>query len=226
MEEIDLRELFEYVMKKIGMIIMITAAVCILGCFYALFIQKPMYKSYTTVVLSSSEGNSSSITQNDVNLNKNLVNTYAEIIKSRRILDQVIDELKLDTSYESLSSRISVSALNDTEIIKITISDSDPKVAKDVANSAAKVFAKEIVSIYNMNNVSILDKAIQNKTPYNINLTKQLILYFAIGIVLSFGIVFIIFYFDRTIKSVEQIEQKVKLPILGTVQDISKGGKK
>lgn len=225
MEEIDLKELFDFIKNKLGIIIIITAAVSILGCIYGLLIQTPMYKSYTTVVLSSSE-NSTSITNTDVTLNKNLVDTYAEIVKSRRILDQVIENLDLTVKYETLSSRISVSALNNTEIIKITVDDEEPETAKDIANETAEVFSSEISSLYKMDNVNILDYAIQAEVPYNINVLKQLIIYVLIGLVISLAVVFMIFYFDRTIKSLEQIEQKVKLPILGSVQDISKGGKK
>lgn len=226
MEEIDLKELFDFIKKRLGLIIIIMAIVSILGCLYGLFFQTPMYKSYTTIVLGSSESSNTSITTNDITLNKNLVNTYAEIVKSRRILAQVIEELNLDMGYENLSKRISVSALNNTEIIKITVNHKDPKVAMNVSNSIAEVFSSEISSLYKMDNVSILDYAIQSDIPYNINVTKQLIIYIIIGFVLGFGIVFIIFYFDRTVKSLEQIEQKIKLPILGSVQDISKGGKK
>ena len=75
MEEIDLKELFEFFKSKIGFIISITAIVCILGSIYGFLIQKPMYQSYTTVILGSSTTNSNSITQNDVTLNKNLVTT-------------------------------------------------------------------------------------------------------------------------------------------------------
>ena len=77
-----------------------------------------------------------------------------------------------------------------------------------------------------MNNVDILDEAIEAKAPYNINVTKQIIIYFLAGLALAAIILFTIFYFDRSIKSIEQVEQKIKLPILGGVQDISKGGKK
>ena len=75
-----------------------------------------------------------------------------------------------------------------------------------------------------MNNVNILDEAIEAENPYNINVFKQVTLYFIVGLVLACGILFIIFYFDRSIKSVEQIEQKVKLPILGSVQKMGNGG--
>lgn len=224
MEEIDLIELLNYFKKKIGLIIIIMSAVGILGCIYTLFIQKPMYNSYTTVILSGSS--SSSITQTDVTLNKNLISTYAEIVKSGRVLNQVIKELNLDISYELLSSEISVTSLNNTEIIKITVNNESADMAMKIANSTASVFTKEISSLYKMDNVSILDYATINESPYNINILKQLIIYILAGLVISLGTVFMIFYFDRTIKSAEQIEQKIKLPVLGSVQDISKGGKK
>lgn len=227
MEEIDLKELFDFIKGKIGLLVIITVSVCLLGCIYGLFIQKPMYKSYTTVILAGNESNSSGgITQGDVTLNKNLVDTYAEIVKSRRVLDQVIKELGLDTSYGALSNQITVTSANNTEIIKITVDDKDAKKAKNVANVTAKYFAKEVVDLYNMNNVNILDEAIEADTPYNINVFKQVVIYFILGLVLACGILFVIYYFDRSIKSVEQIEQKIKLPILGSVQKLGNGGKK
>ena len=223
MEEIDLKELFTFVKTKIGLLLTIIAGVCIIGCAYGLLIQTPMYQSDTTVLLSS---NSQTLTQSDINLNKNLVNTYAEIVKSRRVLNQVIDELELDISYENLVGKVRVAAVSNTEIIRITVADTDPIRAKNIANVTADYFIDEIVDLYNMNNVDVLDEAIENDKPYNINVVKQIILYFMAGLVLGTGILFLIFYFDRTVKSIEQVEQKIKLPILGGVQEYRKGVKK
>lgn len=227
MEEIDLKELFEFIKKKIGLLITITVVICLLGCIYGLFIQKPMYKSYTTIILGGNETTASqTITQSDITLNKNLVDTYAEIVKSKRVLEQVIAELDLEETYEELSNKISVSSVNNTEIIKITVADSNPIEAKNVANVTANFFSKEVVKLYNMNNVNVLDEANEANEPYNINIPKQVIIYFFIGIIIALSILFIIFYFDRTIKSVEQVEQKIKLPILGGVEEYKKGGKR
>lgn len=223
MEEIDLKELFTFVKTKIGLLITITAAVCLLGCIYGLVLQTPMYKSDTTVILSSSN---STLTQQDLNINKNLVDTYAEIVKSRRVLEQVIEDLGLELTYNELHSKISVSAVNNTEIIRITVEDKDGIIAKNIANTTAKHFTEEVTKLYNMNNVDILDIAIESTKPYNINVLKQITIYFVIGLVLAAAILFIIFYFDRTIKSIEQVEQKIKLPILGGVQELNKGVKK
>ena len=145
MEEIDLKELFDYFKGKVGLFVTITVGICLLGCIYGLFIQKPLYKSYTTVILGS---NNQTITQNDVTLNKNLVDTYAEIVKSRRVLDQVINELNLDIAYEKLSSKVSVNSVNNTEMIKISVSDEDSIKAKNIANVTANYFKKEVMSLY------------------------------------------------------------------------------
>lgn len=223
MEEIDLKELFEFIKNKLGLLIIITVGVCLLGCVYGLFLQKPMYKSYTTIILSGSD---SQITQSELSLSKSLVDTYAEIVKSRRVLEQVIEELNLDTTYEKLYNKISVTSVNNTEIIKITVADTDPTEAKNIANVTANYFTKEVVDLYKVNNVNVLDEANTTSTPYNINVAKQIIIYLFIGLVISAGVLFIIFYFDRTIKSAEQVEQKIKLPILGSVEEFTKGGKK
>ncbi len=224
MEEIDLKELYEYIISKLGLLIVITVSVCLIGCFYGLFIQKPKYSSYTTVVLASEEA--STITQNDITINKNLTDTYAEIVKSRKVLDSVIKDLKLEDKYGDLVKQISVTALKNTTIIKIVVNDEDAKKAMNVANVTAKHFVNEITDLYKINNVSILDEAIEATSPYNINVLKQTAIYFMAGLALAFATVFVIFYFDRTIKSVEQLEQKIKLPILGSVQQLSKGGNK
>lgn len=224
MEEIDLKELFTFFKSKIGILIIIVSLTCIAGCAYGLFIQKPMYKSYTTIILSGNE--STGITQNELQINKNLVSTYAEIVKSRRVLDQVIEQLQLELTYEDLSSKISVSSVNNTEIIKITVEDEDAIKAKNIANVTAYHFTNEVRKLYNINNVDVLDQAINANEPYNINIIKQLLIYVLFGLCLGMGILFIIFYFDRSVKSVEQVEQKIKLPILGSIQEFSKGVKK
>lgn len=222
MEEIDLKELWDFFKKKYLLFVIAIVSAILIGSIYGLFIQKPLYSSYTTVILA---GNESTITQSELTLYKNLVDTYAEIVKSRKVLDQVISELNLDCSYEILSKKISVSSVSNTEIIKINVSDMDGVNAKNIANVTAKVFTDEVINYYNMNNVNILDEAVVAKNPYNINIIKQLIIYFMIGAVIGFGILFIIFYFDRSIKSVEQVEDKIKLPILGSVQEYNMGGK-
>ena len=222
MEEINLKELFEYFVSKLPIIVIAALLTTLVGIAYGLWIQKPMYNSYTTIVLTRTDNGSTTtdgtgITQSDILLNQNLVSTYREIIKSKRILNQVINNLDLNISTDELEKNISVTSEKDTEVIKISVNSSNPTDAKDIANEIERVFSNEIISIYNIKNITIIDYAEEDTTPYNINVPKQIILAFLIGFILACAVIFVTFYFDTTIKSSEEIENKLGLPVLGVV---------
>ena len=218
MEEINLKELFDYFIDKLRYIIIATLVCCLIGGIYTKFLTVPMYKSSTTVILGSNQ-EGTGITQSDISINNNLVSTYAEIIKSRRVLEQVKKELNESYTYKELASEISVSSINNTQIIKITVEDNNALNAKIIANLVAKVFTVEVPELYNLDNVHILDVAIEEDEPYNINVAKSSIIGGVLGLVLSSGIFFVIYYFDRTAKSVEQVEEVLQMPILGSVEE-------
>lgn len=218
MEEINLKELFDYFIDKIKYIIIATLVCCLIGGIYTKFLTVPMYKSSTTVILGSNQ-EGTGITQSDISINNNLVSTYAEIIKSRRVLEQVQKELNESYTYKELASEISVSSINNTQIIKITVEDNNALNAKIIANLVAKVFTVEVPELYNLDNVHILDVAIEEDEPYNINVAKSSIIGGVLGLVISSGIFFVIYYFDRTAKSVEQVEEVLQMPILGSVEE-------
>lgn len=227
MEELDLKELFDYFLSKFYILIIITFCCVVISMVYGVFLKKPMYKSYTTLALvgKNEDQNGNGITTSDMTLNQKLVPTYREIIKSRGILTRVIENLELNISYESLKSSISVTSESDTDLIRITVSYEDPKIACDTASEIAKVFSEEIVNIYNIQNVRVIEDAIIATGPYNINFTKQLIITLAIAIFLSLADIFVLYYFDTSIKTVEEVEKKLNLPILGAVPDSAhKGG--
>ena len=186
MEEIDLKELLNYFVSKIFLMLSIVFVVLIIGFSYDAFIKVPKYKSYTTVLLTT-ENNT--ITSNDIMLNKNLIDTYTEIIKSRKVVGKVIDNLSLEYDIETLQKNIAVANVNDTEVIKL----------------------------YNIQNIGIIDYAEASPKPYNINLIKSIAIYLMIGIILSLAVVFVMFYFDTTIKTVEEVERKLNIPVIGAI---------
>lgn len=225
MEEIDLKEMFKYFKSKIYIIVLVTFLILALGTCYSLFVKKPKYTSSSTIVLASSESGSTANMQVEVALNQKLVGTYREIVKSRSVLERVIEDLDLKYRYEELSNKVGVSSVADTEIIKISVVDENPKTAQKIARSVSSTFAKEVSNIYNMKNINVLDDANLPAKASNMSFLKECIIYFMIGLVLSFGIIFVIFYFDNTLKSIDQVENRLKLPILGTIPLYSKGGK-
>lgn len=215
MEEINLKELYSYFKSKILWIVIIIVTTLIVGNVYTILKRVPMYQSNTTIVLvgESKDG----YNQSDSQLNQNLIGTYSEIIKSRKVLSQVIKNLDLKTNVTELSKNIVTTSVEDTEIIKITVSNEKAKIAKKITDEVAKVFSEEIQDIYNLENVAIIDKAELSKNPYNINYVKDNVIYLIVGFVLSFGIVFIMYYFDTSIKSSEVVEEKLGLTVIGVV---------
>lgn len=221
MEEIDLKDLFSFFVKKTPVILFITSIIFALGMCYSVFLKTPLYKGDTTLILvkkqNSYEQGTAIQTQNDIILNQKLVATYSEIIKSRRVLNQVVNELNLEYSSAELSKNIVVSSVSDTEIIKISVSDENNKTAAKIANTIADVFKKDIMEIYNLENVSIIDKAEIQDNPYNIQLLKDVVIFLMVGLVLSVGVMFVIYYFDTSVKSSEEIESKLGIPVIGNV---------
>lgn len=223
MEELDLKEMFSYFWSKKFIIFLITSIVFIFGIIYTNFIQKPKYRSYTTILLTK-ESESTTITSNDIALNQKLVNTYQEIITSKKVLSRVINNLQLDCSVGELQKQIKVESVKDTEIIKIIVTDANNEKAMQIANQIATVFNSEVIKLFNIQNIGVIDKAEVSIDPYNVNIIKQLIIAFAIGAILSLGTVFIMFYFDNTVKNGEEIEKKLGVSVIGLIPAM--GGKK
>ena len=221
MEEIDLKEMFDYFKGKVIWILMALIVAVLVGNTYTFLRRVPMYKSNTTIVLVSEHQNEGYNTS-ELQLNKNLVSTYSEIIKSRKVLEPVINNLNLDYSYGTLKSHVSVTSVTNTEIIKVVVADKDPEIATKIADEIANVFTEEIQKIYKINNVSIVDTAVADTKPYNVSFVKDNAIYMALALVLSCGIIFICFYFDTTIKTGEDIENKLGLTVIGTVPRVGK----
>ena len=215
MEELNLMDLLKYYLKKSYIIILMTILVALMGYYYVEEIQVPMY--HGTLVQKNNGATTAYETQNELTISEKLVSTYSELIKSRRILSQVIQNLKLDLTESELAKNITVTSASDTSIIKITVSDANKKKTVEIANQIAKVFKAEIIKIYDLENVTIIDEAIVEDIPYNVNLVKQMLIFTCLGLVLSCGIVFVMYHFDGTVKNKKEVEEKLKLPVLGEV---------
>lgn len=218
MEEINLRDLLSYFKKRLILFIVVVLFVVSAGTIYSVFILKPEYKSQATVILSSDK--SKNTVQSEINANKNLIDTYTEVVKSHRVLDRVKSEMQIEDTYEQLVKKVTVASLKDTEIISISVVDLDKNHSYSLANRIADTFTNEIGQIYNDKSVNVLDCAVEPQKPYNVDIVKQEAIYAAAGIVLATAVIFLMFYFDRTIKTTEQIEQLFKLPIYGKVRKL------
>jgi len=219
MEEIDIKDFLGYLKKYLVPMIVVALIATGGSIFYNLAIKTPMYKTSTTVVLAqqTSDKTTSSVTLNDISINQKLVATYTEIVKSKLVLEQVIEDLKLDTTAEKLAKHVTVTAIEDTEILKITVEDGNRIAAAQIANKIADVFTKEIVNIYQLNNVSVIDVAQVNDKQSNNTTVRDAAIAMLLSVFGVSAIAFIIYYFDDSIKYSEDLEKKIGLPIAGKI---------
>lgn len=226
MEEFRILDLLKYFFNKKLIIIFSAILAFLVGYLYVNYYQVPMYQGTTTIIIIEKNSGSNNISQGQLDVSEKLVSTYSEIIKSRRVLDQVISTLDLDISAIELSKKIKVDSISDTSILQITVEDADNNKASLIANTVASVFKNEIVSIYNIENISIIDEANIQDKPYNISPIKYYIIFTFLGIIVSCLGLFIAFYFDNTIKTKKEIEEIFGLPVLGKISHIRINNKK
>lgn len=221
MEEMDLKELFNMFWSKKFQIILIILIFSIIGFIYTIEFITPMYDASTTLVLVSSADDTlttnTMITATDVSLNSKLVATYSELIKSKNVLREVISNLNTDLEEDILKNYITVSAVEDTELIEITVRNEEPSNAAVIANEIAEVFTDKVKEIYNINNVQIVDKAEVSSEPANINHTKDIIMFASIGLVIAIIYVIVANMLDTTIKTVEDVETAYNIPVLVSI---------
>lgn len=221
-ETIELRELLEILLKRKLLIVIITLTCTIVGGIYSAFLITPMYKSETTLMVNGAKNMSdiaSSLDIGSINLSQKLVVTYGEIVKSRIVLEQTIKHLKLDMTYEELFKKITAQQVGGTEILKISVEDEDPVEAAKIANKISGVFVKEVMRILKVNNVETIDKAIPMPKPINIKITLNVAISMILGLMFGVFVAFMMEYLDNTIKTENDIEKYLELPVLGLIPD-------
>ena len=223
MEEIDLKDLFQTFWNKKIHILLITLIFIVIGIIYTIGFVTPMYTSSTTLVLAASDKTTDTnkqagtITTTDVTLNSKLVATYSELVKSKNVLKQVISNLGIKVNEEDLRNNIAVSSVKETELIEITVSNENASYAAKIANEIAKVFTAKVGEIYNINNVHVVDEAEISTNPSNINHAKDIVIFAFIGLVISVMYVLIANMLDTTVKTQEDIEKAIKIPVLANI---------
>lgn len=217
-ETIDLREYFAIIKKRSWIIILITAIAIIVSGVVSFFVLKPVYQANTTLIVNTNTAEGTeTITGDQFTVTQKLAVTYGEIIKSRTVLDPVIDKLNLDMTYEQLSGKVSVSPVKDTQIIKISVDDTNPSRARDIANQIPKVFTGEAKRITKANSVEVVDEAILPQNPIKPNKMMNVAIAAVLGVMIGLFVVFILEYMDNKIKSPQDIERHLGLPILGVI---------
>ena len=220
--EIDLLQLWHIIKSKLILILLISLIFAVGSYAFSRFVVVPKYRAETSLIISQRD-NKTNITNdiqfNELKFNQELVDTYSEIIKTRNVSKIVIENLNLDISNEEFSSKVSVSPKNNTEIFSLSVMDTIPERALDIANETALVFKEAVKEIMKLDNVQILDEAMLPTKPVSPNIPRNTLLGAFLGLVLSTIVIIAKEILENTIKSSEQITELFNIPVLGVIPD-------
>jgi len=220
-EQIDLRELLGILAKRAWVIVLITIMSVLISGVVTFFILSPVYETSTTLMVSRAQENADTNLQyQDILISHRLVNTYREITTSNRVLYRVVDLLGIEMTSDEVREMVSVTSLRDTEIIRISVENIEPRFASNLANAIAQVFMEEVVEIMRIENVHIIDEARLPEYPIRPRPLLNIAVAGVLGIMLGLGLIFLIEYLDNTVKTSESIEKRLHLPVLGVIPNL------
>lgn len=221
-QELDLREYLEIIAKRKKLLIQVPLIAVIVSAIISLFFLKPVYEASTTLMVGKSlaakkDGAIDVVDYNTILANKQLAKTYGEIAKSRTVAQAVIEASGVQMEVEELQKMIDVAPVKDTELLKISVRDTDPRRAALLANTLAKEFSRRVIEIMKVDNVNIVDPAIVPAKPIKPRLVLNMVAAGIFGLIAAVLLIFLLEQLDTTIKTKEEAERLLDLPVLGVI---------
>lgn len=222
-ETISLQDLFATIKKYMWLIVTSVLIAITIAAIVSFLILTPIYQASTQILVNQEKTETTAFTAQDIQTNVQLINTYNVIMKSNAILDIVKENLRLEESTTALTSRMTISSEQNSQVITLTVQDEDPFRAEDIANMTAEVFQQEIVGLMNVDNVNILAPANvgDNPSPVKPSPTLNMAIAAVVGLMLGVGIAFLLEYLDTTVKSTQDVEDLSGYPVIGMIATIS-----
>jgi len=216
-ETMSIKQLFSVLRKRVWLILSITIISIAASAVLSFYILIPIYQTSTQLLVNQARTQENQYNYSDIQTNLQLISTYSVIIKSSVILDLVREDLELKITTNELNEKISVTSEQGSQVVNIIVEDQDSNLAAAIANKTAEIFQKEIINIMSVNNVTVLTTA--DTTPNQVK--PQPILNMAIslvaGLMIGVGLAFLREYLDNTIKSEQDIEKQLNLPVIGVI---------
>lgn len=219
-ETIDLMELARLLWAHAVQIVaaaVAAALVCLLVC---MFILTPKYQASVNMIVNTRQDTSTTFTNDNFNSAKNLISTYAVIIKSNTVLNKVIKNLKLDMTYQELYSMVDVSDVDSTQIMKITVTDTDAERAGKIVSNIARIVPDVLVEKVEAGSCKTVSDVEINPNKVFPQTKKYVVLAGVAGAVVVCAVLVLMHLLHDTIVDDDDIQKKLGLPVLGLIPEV------
>lgn len=213
--EIDLMEIIMVLLHWAWAIILAAVVGGLITFCYSKFMITPTFESTSRIIVLNQS--SDKLSYNDLTMSTQLTNDYPELITSRYVVEKVIATYELDTTYEKFVRNVAVSTANNSRIVDITVTDTDPLRAKELVDTLRDVAARRIEEIMLVDAVNVVDEGNVPIRKANPSVTKWTAIGILAGGFLAVAVVIVLYLLDDTIKSSEDIEKYLKLSTLGLI---------
>ena len=219
MEEqvISISEIIDAVKKRWKIIALTTVLATVVSGIFSFFVISPTYEASTKIFIGKEGAESEGYNSSDVSMYQNLIKTYSELIKTKDLVNKAIDNSEYDLSVNNVLNGITVNTLTGTQILQISYQSKSPSIAKNILESITNEFITKAEELVPNGNVKILESVELPKNPVAPNKTMNIAIAFILGMMVGFGIVFLLEYLDNTYKNKEQLEKELDIPVLGVI---------
>lgn len=214
--EIDMGELLCYLAGKAGYIILTALAFAVLALAVTTFCMTPRYTSTTKMYVLNRQTNEG-VTSSDLQSSTYLTKDYMEMIRSRTVIEAVIADLNLNSTYEDVLGQIDVSAASDTRVIAISVTDKDPYEARDIANAVRNAAAAHIQSVMNTEAVTVVDEANIPTKKSSPSTIKNVAIAGGVGLFLALVVCVVLYLMNDKVTTAEDVERYLGLSVLASM---------
>lgn len=224
--EIDLKRL-AFALVRRAWILILVGVIFATGAFcYSKFFTTPMYSANAKLYVNNTYGvGTEGFSSSQIDAAQQLADTYMVIMESRQVMKEVTEITGLNYSYGQLTGMVSASAVNETEVFMVKVTCPNYKHAAMIANAIADVLPAKIASIVDGSSVRVVDYAVENATKVSPNNTRNAIMGFLVGFVLSAAVIIVIDLMDTSINSEEYLARMYpEVPLLAVIPDTESSG--
>lgn len=225
--EFDLLQMFRYLLRRIWIVLIATAVFAGAGFLYSRHNTVPTYTANCTVFVYQ-DNSTGTVSYNDILVSMYLINDCRGMLTSRRVTAPVVEQLQLNMSPDSIGNGLSVTGQEDSRILRLSYTDTNPKRAAAILNKLVDVAAPEITTTLSVTDFKVVDYAEVPTTPSKTNIARDTVLATAVGFVLSVAVLVVLFLLDDTIRNEDDVDRFLGLSTLTTIPisvDLSSDGK-
>ncbi|MGI6344627.1 MAG: YveK family protein [Bacillota bacterium] len=219
--ELSLLEVFLILRKRMWMIAGVTGGAILAAILIVCWIATPIYRSSTTLLVWRTPTDPTQVSHADIQVSRQLVETYREIARSNTVLQDVIDDLHLNLTPVDLRKVVQVSARGETEIIEIAVESPAPLQARRIARTIANSFMKNVTRLMRVDNVVVVDEADLPLKPVKPRKALTVAVAGLVGLMSGVFLAFLLAYLDNTIKTGDDVERYLGLTLLAAVPRFS-----